>query len=73
MEKVTLTKDGVTYTVSDEMFIRALKNEGFKTPEELEKEQPQEETEQPQEETEQPQEETAEEETEQPEEVTEIE
>ncbi|WP_423983918.1 hypothetical protein [Granulicatella adiacens] len=59
MEKVTLTKDGVTYTVSDEMFIRALKNEGFKTPEELEKEQPQEET--------------AEEETEQPEEVTEIE
>nr|DAO61076.1 MAG TPA: hypothetical protein [Caudoviricetes sp.] len=42
MEKVTLTKDGVTYTVSDEMFIRALKNEGFKTPEELEKEQPQE-------------------------------
>jgi len=66
MEKVTLTKDGVTYTVSDEMFIRALKNEGFKTPEELEKEQPQEETEQPQEET-------AEEETEQPEEVTEIE
>ena len=66
MEKVTLTKDGVTYTVSDEMFIRALKNEGFKTSEELEKEQPQEETEQPQEET-------AEEETEQPEEVTEIE
>lgn len=66
MEKVTLTKDGVTYTVSDEMFIRALKNEGFKTPEELEKDQPQEETEQPQEET-------AEEETEQPEEVTEIE
>lgn len=59
MEKVTLTKDGVTYTVSDEMFIRALKNEGFKTPEELEKEQPQEET--------------AEEETEQPQEVTEIE
>lgn len=42
MEKVTLTKDGVTYTVSDEMFIRALKNEGFKAPEELEKEQPQE-------------------------------
>lgn len=66
MEKVTLTKDGVTYTVSDEMFIRALKNEGFKTPEELEKDQSQEETEQPQEET-------AEEETEQPEEVTEIE
>lgn len=59
MEKVTLTKDGVTYTVSDEMFIRALKNEGFKTPEELEKEQPEEET--------------AEEEKEQPEEVTEIE
>ena len=57
MEKVTLTKDGVTHTVSDEMFIRALKNEGFKTPEELAKEQPQElaeeETteEQPQEET----------------------
>lgn len=48
MEKVKLTKDGVTYTVSDEMFIRALKNEGFKTPEELEEEQPQEE--QPQEE-----------------------
>ena len=44
MEKVTLTKDGVTYTVSDEMFIRALKNEGFKTPEELAKDQPQEET-----------------------------
>lgn len=42
MEKVTLTKDGVTHTVSDEMFIRALKNEGFKTLEELEKEQPQE-------------------------------
>ena len=42
MEKVTLTKDGVTYTVSDEMFIRALKNEGFKTPEELAGEQPQE-------------------------------
>lgn len=42
MEKVTLTKDGVTYTVSDEMFIRALKNEGFKTPEELAKEEPQE-------------------------------
>lgn len=58
MEKVTLTKDGVTYTVSDEMFIRALKNEGFKTPEE---------------EKEQPEEETAEEEKEQPEEVTEIE
>lgn len=42
MEKVTLTKDGVTYTVTDEMFIRALKNEGFKTPEELAKDQPQE-------------------------------
>ena len=66
MEKVTLTKDGVTYTVSDEMFIRALKNEGFKTPEELEKEQPEEET--AEEEKEQP-----EEEKEQPEEVTEIE
>ncbi|WP_314046370.1 hypothetical protein [uncultured Granulicatella sp.] len=59
MEKVTLTKDGVTYTVSDEMFIRALKNEGFKTPEELAKDQPQEET--------------AEEETEQPEEVADVE
>ena len=42
MEKVTLTKDGITHTVSDEMFIRALKNEGFKTPEELAKDQPQE-------------------------------
>lgn len=42
MEKVTLTKDGVTHTVSDEMFIRALKNEGFKTLEELAKDQPQE-------------------------------
>ena len=42
MEKVTLTKDGVTYTVSDEMFIRVLKHEGFKTPEELAEEQPQE-------------------------------
>lgn len=42
MEKVTLTKDGVTHTVTDEMFIRALKNEGFKTPEELAEEQPQE-------------------------------
>ena len=63
MEKVTLTKDGVTHTVSDEMFIRALKNEGFKTPEELAEEQPQEET----------AEETTEEETEQPEEVTEVE
>ena len=64
MEKVTLTKDGVTYTVSDEMFIRALKNEGFKAPEELEKEQPQEE---------QP-EELAEEETteEQPEELADV-
>lgn len=39
MEKVTLTKDGVTYTVSDEMFIRALKNEGFKAPEELAEEE----------------------------------
>lgn len=63
MEKVTLTKDGVTYTVSDEMFIRVLKNEGFKTPEELAQEQPQEET----------AEELAQEETEQPEEVTEVE
>ena len=42
MEKVTLTKDGVTYTISDEMFIRVLKNEGFKAPEELAEEQPQE-------------------------------
>lgn len=39
MEKVTLTKDGVTHTVTDEMFIRALKNEGFKTPEELAEEE----------------------------------
>ena len=45
MEKVTLTKDGVTYTVSDEMFIRALKNEGFKAPEELAEEETAEETE----------------------------
>lgn len=41
-ELVTLTKDGVTHTVSDELFIKALKNEGFKTPEELTEEQPQE-------------------------------
>lgn len=70
MEKVTLTKDGVTYTVTDEMFIRALKNEGFKTPEELAKDQPQEN--QPQEN--QP-EELAEEETaeEQPEELADVE
>ena len=70
MEKVTLTKDGVTHTVSDEMFIRALKNEGFKTLEELAKDQPQEN--QPQEN--QP-EELAEEETaeEQPEELADVE
>lgn len=66
MEKVTLTKDGVTYTVTDETFIRALRNEGFKTEEELAQEQPQEET--AEEETEQP-----EEETEQPEEVADVE
>ena len=59
MEPIKLVKDGVTHTVTDETFIRALRNEGFKTEEELAQEQPQEET--------------AEEEKEQPEEVTEIE
>ena len=59
IKPIKLVKDGVTHTVTDETFIRALRNEGFKTEEELTQEQPQEET--------------AEEETEQPEEVTEIE
>ena len=63
IKPIKLVKDGVTHTVTDETFIRALRNEGFKTEEELAQEQPQD----------QPQEETAEEETEQPEEVTEIE
>ena len=63
MEPIKLVKDGVTHTVTDETFIRALRNEGFKTEEELAQEQPED----------QPQEETAEEEKEQPEEVTEIE
>ena len=30
-----LIKDGVTHNVTDEVFIQALRNEGFKTPEEL--------------------------------------
>lgn len=59
IKPIKLVKDGVTHTVTDETFIRALRNEGFKTEEELAQDQPQEET--------------AEEETEQPEEVTEIE
>lgn len=59
IKPIKLVKDGVTHTVTDETFIRALRNEGFKTEEELAQEQPEEET--------------AEEETEQPEEVTEIE
>ena len=63
MEPIKLVKDGVTHTVTDETFIRALRNEGFKTEEELALEQPQEET----------AEETTEEETEQPEEVTDVE
>ena len=63
IKPIKLVKDGVTHTVTDETFIRVLRNEGFKTEEELAQEQPQD----------QPQEETAEEETEQPEEVTEIE
>lgn len=67
IKPIKLVKDGVTHTVTDETFIRALRNEGFKTEEELAQEQPHE---QPQEET---AEETTEEETEQPEEVTEIE
>lgn len=36
-----LIKDGVTHNVTDEVFIQALRNAGFKTPEEL-AEQPQE-------------------------------
>nr|DAK86892.1 MAG TPA: hypothetical protein [Caudoviricetes sp.] len=36
-----LIKDGVTHNVTDEVFIQALRNAGFKTPEELAK-QPQE-------------------------------
>ena len=59
IKPIKLVKDGVTHTVTDETFIRALRNEGFKTEEELTQEQPQEKT--------------AEEETEQLEEVTEIE
>ena len=42
-----LIKNGVTHNVTDEVFIKALRNEGFKTPEELAEEQ----QEQPQEET----------------------
>lgn len=38
-----LIKDGVTHNVTNEVFIQALRNAGFKTPEEL-AEQPQEET-----------------------------
>lgn len=34
-----LIKDGVTHNVTDEVFIQALRNEGFKTPEELAQEQ----------------------------------
>lgn len=30
-----LIKDGVTHNVTDEVFIQALRNAGFKTPEEL--------------------------------------
>lgn len=38
-----LIKDGVTHNVTDEVFIQALRNAGFKTPEELaQEEQPQE-------------------------------
>ena len=59
IKPIKLVKDGVTHTVTDETFIRALRNEGFKTEEELALEQPQEET--------------AEEETEQPEEVADVE
>jgi len=40
---VELIKDGVTHNVTDEVFIQALRNAGFKTPEELaEEEKPQE-------------------------------
>ena len=59
IKPIKLVKDGVTHTVKDETFIRALRNEGFKTEEELAQEQPLEET--------------AEEETEQPEEVADVE
>lgn len=59
IKPIKLVKDGVTHTVTDETFIRALRNEGFKTEEELAQEQPLEET--------------AEEETEQPEEVADVE
>lgn len=34
-----LIKDGVTHNVTDEVFIQALRNAGFKTPEELAEEQ----------------------------------
>ena len=51
IKPIKLVKDGVTHTVTDETFIRALRNEGFKTEEELAQEQP-EETEQPEEVTE---------------------
>lgn len=34
-----LIKDGVTHNVTDEVFIQALRNEGFKTPEELAQEE----------------------------------
>lgn len=34
-----LIKDGVTHNVTDEVFIQALRNEGFKTLEELAEEQ----------------------------------
>ena len=37
-----LIKDGVTHNVTDEVFIQALRNAGFKTLEELAEEQPQE-------------------------------
>lgn len=39
MEPIKLVKDGVTHTVTDETFIRALRNEGFKTEEELAEEE----------------------------------
>ena len=63
IKPIKLVKDGVMHTVTDDTFIRALRNEGFKTEEELAQEQPQEET----------AEETTEEETEQPEEVADVE
>ena len=34
-----LIKDGVTHNVTDEVFIQALRNAGFKTPEELAQEE----------------------------------